>query len=454
MKSLAIRAHAKGLELALDIDPKVPDVVVGDDGRLRQVIVNLVGNAIKFTERGEVVVRVECESVKRREAVIRFSIRDTGIGIPREKLEKVFNAFEQADTSAARRCGGTGLGLAICSRLVEMMGGQIWAESDASHGATFHFTVKTGISHASPDRSQRAKTKLLRGTRVMVVDDNDTNRQILREMLSSWGMKTTLAPSADEAMRQMRAAVEAGEPFRLLLTDVNRPDADGFASAGQLVGDDGSETTVIAMFTSGDRPSDIDRSKRLGAAAYLIKPIKQSELYDAIVAALGIAMHDDEAQNADVDDELCPLPPLRILLAEDSLTNQKLAIGLLAKWGHSVTVAGTGREAIELLNSGEVFDLVLMDVQMPEMDGFETTTAIRSRDIQTGTHTPIIAMTAHAMKGDRKKCLAAGMDGYVAKPIRTKTLYRAIARLFPAGEFANSPDNVCFSRANSETLNP
>jgi len=423
LKSLAFRAHRKGLELACEIHPDVPERLIGDVGRLRQILVNLVGNAIKFTETGEVVAEVTCRSQTEAEAELHFSVRDTGIGIPADKLAAIFEAFEQVDTSTTRKFGGTGLGLAICSRLVALMGGKIAVDSTLGRGSTFHFTARFGLARGKP---LPKLSVVVHGTRVLIVDDNATNRHILEEILRSWDMQPHSVAGARQAVQALRAAYRAGEAFPLVLTDANMPDEDGFSLAEQIRQDPELGSTLIMMLTSGDRPGEIARCEELGIAAYLLKPIKQSELFDAIVLALGVNAVDEETPAEPAP----PAPsaggrPLRILLAEDSLVNQKLAVGLLEKHGHRVTLANHGREALAALESQD-FDLILMDVQMPEMDGYEATAAIRAREQETRRHIPIVAMTAHAMKGDRERCLEAGMDGYVAKPIRAQQIFEAI----------------------------
>jgi len=436
LKSLAFRAHCRGLELAAEIHPDVPERLLGDAGRLRQVLVNLVGNAIKFTERGEVVVEVNCTACSAREAELRISVRDTGIGIPPDKLAAIFEAFEQVDMSTTRKYGGTGLGLAICSRLVTLMGGKIAVDSQLGQGSTFTFTARFGVAPAAPLPKPAV---VVQGTRVLVVDDNATNRRILDEILRNWDMQPVLAAGAQEALQLLQAASRAGQPFPLVLTDAYMPEVDGFQLAEQIRRDRDLGGTVIMMLTSGDRPSEIAHCEQLGLKAYLLKPIKQSELFDAVVLALGVdAVEDTPAAPGPPAEPPPPsqpppppapaldsLPPLRVLLVEDSVVNQKLATALLQKHGHHITVAGDGREALETLQS-ESFDLVLMDVQMPEMDGYETTAKIRESERQTGRHLPIVAMTAHAMKGDRESCLAAGMDSYIAKPIRAQQVFEAI----------------------------
>ena len=450
MRWLALRAHDKGLELACHIRPNVPVTVIGDRARLRQVVVNLLGNAIKFTDRGEVVLEVSREPDDGDELVLHFAVSDTGIGIAREKLDAVFEAFEQADTTTTRRFGGTGLGLAISARLVSLMGGRIWVESRLGEGSVFHFTARFQPAPEEESTAGRdARYAVLQGTPVLVVDDNATNRLILEETLRNWGMRPQTASSADEALARMRRAQEIGEPFPLVLTDVHMPDRDGFDLVETVRGDLQIGSTIIMMLTSGDQPGDIARCEQMGVACYLLKPVKQSELYDAIALALGLRSEKEEG--AEAPSELSrPSRPLRILLAEDSLVNQKLALGLLEKRGHAVTVANNGREAIAKTES-QTFDLALMDVQMPEMDGLEATAAIRARERRHGGHLPIIAMTAHAMKGDRERCLEAGMDGYVTKPIRTRALFDAIESLAGPAEQRNGPTDSGESQRPDDT---
>jgi PAS domain S-box-containing protein len=424
LKSLAFRAHRKGLELAAEIHPDVPERLLGDAGRLRQVLVNLVGNSIKFTEAGEVIVEVTCPSRTEEAAELCISVRDTGIGIPPEKLAAIFEAFEQVDTSTTRKYGGTGLGLAICSRLVTLMAGRIWVDSRVGQGSTFSFTARFGLAHGEPLPKPAVAVQ---GTRVLVVDDNATNRRILDEILRSWDMQPLRVAGAREALQVLRDAFRAGQPIPLVLTDANMPEIDGFMLAEQIKQDRELGSTVIMMLSSADRPGEIAHCEQMGLAAYLVKPIKQSELFDAVVMVLGVNAVDEKPPPASTErPPLASLPPLRVLLVEDSPINQRLAVALLQKHGHHVTVANDGLEAVATLES-QAFDLVLMDVQMPEMDGYEATAKIRQRERQTGRHIPIVAMTAHAMKGDRESCLAAGMDGYVAKPIRAQQVFEAIA---------------------------
>ena len=425
MKFLGLRAHAKGLELAYHVHPDVPDGLVGDVARLRQVVVNLVGNAIKFTDRGEVILEVSYEASGDAAATLHFAVKDTGIGIPADKMSRIFQAFEQADTSTTRRFGGTGLGLTISSRLVECMGGRIWVESEVGRGSIFHFSAHFTVAYREAKQPRVVHGPSLLGLKVLVVDDNATNRTILEEMLGNWKMQPTVVSSALEAMGALTAASDAGERFALVLSDANMPGMDGFQMIEEIRRIDHLADTVIMMLTSGDRPGDIARCEHLRIHRHLIKPIKQSELFDAIIAALGASV---EMEPALLEPPTVHLPPLRILLAEDSLVNQRLAVGLLEQQGHQVQVANNGSEALNAWQARR-FDVVLMDVQMPEMDGLETTGAIRQREARIGGHVPIVAMTAHAMKGDEEKCLAAGMDGYVAKPIRAKLLFETIARV-------------------------
>ncbi|NQV27070.1 MAG: response regulator [Rhodopirellula sp.] len=446
LKSLAVRAHRGQIEVACHIGPDVPEFLTGDANRLRQVVINLVGNAIKFTEAGEVVVDVSNCSAEfgagphsddsgmdaapdvessADSLWLHFQVRDTGVGIPEEKLQRIFEAFEQADTSMTRRYEGTGLGLAISSRLVELMDGRIWVESEIGQGSTFHFTVRFAPAPESFLAQAGQPTASLDGKRILVVDDNATNCHILDEILRNWLTRPTVVDSAADAIQALENAQAAGHPFDLLLTDANMPVTDGFTLVQQLRSRGDLEAPVIMMLTSGGRPGDIALCTDLKISSYLMKPIKQSELFDAIVEALNVTSATDESSSHSTG----PRPhsrPLNTLLAEDSTVNQKLAIALLEKWGHQVTVAGTGKAAVETWKQGG-FDVILMDIQMPEMDGHDATRAIRNLEAGTDQHIPIIAMTAHALKGDEEKCLAVGMDSYISKPIRAPLLYSKLA---------------------------
>ncbi len=425
LKSLALRAHGKGLELACRIRPDVPDALLGDPSRLSQIVTNLVGNAIKFTEQGEVVVEVKCDSQTADEVVLHFTVSDTGIGIPEEKLGQIFEAFTQADASTTRRHGGTGLGLAICSRLVGLMGGRIWAESAMGEGSKFHFTVACRLSSGIPADKRGIDPASLQATRVLIVDDNATNRLILEEMVRNWGMTAKTVPNAQAAMQMIRQAWRLGEPYRLVLTDINMPEVDGFTLAKWIKQEPDLGGTSIIVLTSGARPDDHRRAEQMGISAHLMKPVKQSELLEAIEVSFGAAEAEPEPVSPGQDWEEARLPALRILVAEDSVFNQQLAVGLLEKYGHSVVIARNGKEAIGAWVAQQ-FDVVLMDVEMPEMDGFEATAVIRTQERHKGTHIPIIAMTAHAMKGDRERCLNAGMDDYISKPIRAQEMFEKL----------------------------
>ena len=385
MKSLAVRAHRKGLELACRIRPDVPDYLIGDASRLRQIVVNLVGNAVKFTDAGEVVLQVSCETPQNQSVNLKFAINDTGIGIPQEQCDRIFEAFEQADSSTTRRFGGTGLGLAISSRLVSLMGGKIWVESNVGQGSTFHVVLPVQVAGEEAKRAAPGAVTVVQGTRVLVVDDNETNRHILEEMLRNWGMLPTSADGAHQALKDLQQARQDGQPYGLIITDVNMPGVDGFAFAELVQQESRDPSPVILMLTSGDRPGDVARCREIGVAAYLLKPVKQSELFDAIVAALGVTSPEDEISDAVVVESTPQLRPLRILLAEDSHVNQRLAIGLLEKRKHTVVAANNGREAIAAWEAHD-FDVILMDVQMPEMDGFEATRLIRARENDRQTH--------------------------------------------------------------------
>jgi PAS domain S-box-containing protein len=436
MKSLAVRADRKGLELAFRIGPDVPVQVVGDRARLRQIVVNLVGNAIKFTHAGEVVLTVSSVHSDDESVELHFRVRDTGIGVPADKLQIIFEEFRQADTSTTRSYGGTGLGLTISSRLVEMMGGRIWAESEEGKGSTFQFTARFSTSDAETQEA-RWHTDVVTGAAVLVVDDNQTNRRILNEMLGNWGMRPTLASGAREAMEHLQLAADRKQSFPVVITDVTMPHIDGYELAEWIRKDGRLAETPIIMLTSSGQVKDLERLKTLKIAARLIKPAKQSELFDAIVTTLNGRSQSRRVTAIAEEPAIPAVRPLRIILAEDNLANQKLAVGVLTKQGHTVRVAPTGRDALEMWRSTPC-DVILMDVQMPDMDGFEATHAIREAERQLGGRVPIIAMTAHAMKGDRERCLAAGMDEYLSKPIRSRQIAEKLANVIGAEQQAIS----------------
>ncbi len=429
-KALAHRANEKGLELICGVKPEVPDRVIGDPSRIRQVIVNLVGNAIKFTKQGEVALEAAVENQDDDQLQIHFMVRDTGIGIPSNKQKVIFEAFSQADGSTTRRFGGTGLGLTISARLVKMMHGAIWVESEPGQGSCFHFTARFGVSSGTVPAV--ADDSPLAGIPVLVVDDNSTNRRVMTDTLRRWQMRPASAASASEALCLLRSASQARQPFGLVLTDANMPEMDGFHFVEEIRQDpDLKSAIIIIMLTSGGQRGDAARCRELGVAAYLVKPVRASELRTAVAEALaGNSPTQQESPRTSLVTrhplrEARSTPPLRILLTEDNPVNQLVALRLLEKRGHRVVVANNGREALAALEN-ETFDLVLMDVQMPEMDGFETTNAIREKEKATKAHLPIIAMTAHAMKGDRERCLQAGMDAYISKPINGQELSRLL----------------------------
>jgi len=425
LKTLALRADEKGLELLCDVSPEVSETMVGDPGRLRQILINLVGNALKFTTEGEVSLKVEADLIEEKATTIHVTVSDTGVGIPAGKLETIFNSFSQADTSTTREYGGTGLGLTISKRLVEMMGGRIWVKSEPGVGSQFHFTVRMGTA-ATPkvEVESGATPEILHGVKVLIVDDNRTNRRILEGLARRWGMNPSVAPDGQVALTQLLAAREAGDPFRLVLTDMHMPKMDGFSLVENIKEKAEISTATIMMLTSGGQRGDATRCSELGISAYLLKPVRQSELREAIARVLTakaqaapIPMITQASQELESD----PAMSLHILLAEDNAVNQKLAVRLLEKRGHHVDVAGNGRAALEALENHS-YDLVLMDVQMPEMDGLEATILLRQKEKATGLHQAVVAMTALVMKGDRERCVEAGMDGYLSKPIRTQEL--------------------------------
>ena len=424
-KLLAIRAAEKGLELACRVAPEIPDRLLGDPARLRQVLVNLAGNAIKFTEQGEVVMEVTLADEQPEDSVrLLFAVRDTGIGIAPEAQAGIFDAFSQADTSVTRRYGGTGLGLAISSQLVAMMGGEVWVHSRVGEGSTFSFTAVFPVSHEKA--TVPVVLSELAELPVLVVDDNATNRFIFEETLQAWGMAPVVVDSAAAALAALEQAQQRGRPFRLALVDVMMPVEDGLTLLQRINARADLERPAIVMASSGVALGDRKRAAGLGAARFLMKPVVQSELLDAILGVLG-KLAPAEAVPAELDEASCG-PRLVVLLAEDSVINQRVAVGLLDRWGHTVDVAADGRQAVDAIGRRN-YDLVLMDVHMPNMDGLEATAAVRRAERGTGRHVPIIAMTASAMKGDRERFLAAGMDDYVSKPFEPRVLRDLIDRV-------------------------
>jgi two-component system, sensor histidine kinase and response regulator len=439
VKSLSIRAAQKRLELACHVENNVPDDLFGDAVRLRQVILNLVGNALKFTEHGEIILKVTIEEVLESEISLQFSIRDTGVGIPQGKQASIFESFTQADGSMSRRYGGTGLGLTISNRLVAMMGGKIWVESEVGKGSVFHFTSSFRLVDDGQKQPQPPVDVSWDNLPVLVVDDNETNRRILLEMLQQWGMKPTLADSGKSALVALDAVKDMPGAFPLILIDAHMPEMDGFTLAERIVAMPQFRESSVVMLTSAGAPADARLCRDLGLAAYLTKPVGQSELLDVISNTLSGS---NKWTRRNSPESVRALPrahrSLRVLLAEDNVVNQKLAVLLLQRRGHSVTVASDGRQALAAIEA-QHFDVCLMDIQMPEMNGLEATAAIRARERGTGRHLTIIAMTAHAIKGDREVCLGAGMDGYLSKPVRAEDLFQQIEAFVPGNRAIESP---------------
>ncbi|HXH24315.1 MAG TPA: response regulator [Vicinamibacterales bacterium] len=438
LRPLALKADQKGLELLCAIAPDVPDAVVGDPLRLRQVLTNLVANAIKFTEAGHVLVDIRETTREGRRTSLHFTVTDTGCGIPPDKLDAVFDPFSQADGSTTRKFGGTGLGLAISASLVRLMGGRIWVESTVGSGSSFHVT--TAFAIAEPVQPLQIEPRLA-DLRVLIVDDHPVNRKVLTEQLAAWRMKPSAVADGPAALDALMTAVRAGEPFELVLLDANMPGFDGFRVAEEIAHRPELSGATIMMLSSAGHYADTDRCKALNIAAYLTKPVAQKHLLDAICRVLGAA----RLAPAPAHPAAVSAPPERrrkILLAEDNVVNQRVAVGLLAQRGHDVIVVANGREAVEAV-ARERFDLVLMDVQMPEMGGFEATAEIRRLEMGTQEHLRIIAMTAHAMAGDRERCLDAGMDGYIAKPFDPAELYAAVEH--PASRHDASPAGATLS---------
>jgi signal transduction histidine kinase/CheY-like chemotaxis protein len=427
LQTLALRAHSKGLELAGRIAPEVPDDLIGDVGRLRQVIVNLVGNSIKFTDRGEVVVTIEPERADDGEVLLRVSVSDTGIGIPPEKARTIFEPFEQADGSTTRRFGGTGLGLTISTKLVEMMGGRVWVESEVGRGSTFYFTARLRVQ--PPDLRKPMAGSSLAGRSILIVDDSATNRRILEEVLLGWGVHPLAVSSGPAALDVLRFASAGGRPFDAALVDGMMPEMDGVTLAARVRDDPAIAAVPLLLLTSAGGLDAGENCRDLGFAAFMTKPIRQSDLLEALLRVLDPDQRDpatapparDVARRDGGRPAASPSRRLRVLLAEDNLVNQKVAVRMLEGMGHNVTVVDNGREAVHASRAGG-FDAILMDVQMPEMDGFEAVAEIRAQESGTPRRTPIIALTAHAMKGDRERCLDAGFDSYLPKPVRQAEL--------------------------------
>ena len=426
-RALGGAAEAKGLELSFRVAPDVPDRLVGDDGRLRQVVVNLVSNAIKFTERGEVVVEVEKEWQRDGQVALHVVVRDTGIGIAPERRQAIFSPFTQADGTTTRRYGGTGLGLSISSQLVHLMGGRMWVESEVGRGSAFQFTVPLGLSEGEAPAPSVPGLASLQDLPVLVVDDQETNRRILEEMLRAWGFAPTSVTGGEAALSALRDAREEGRSFGLVILDAQMPVMDGFAVAERIRQEPALAATTVMMLSSSGQAGEAARCRELGSIPYVVKPVDPSHLLNTILAALAPSVVEQSFSPETAS--IAPRGrPLRVLLAEDNKINQRLVVAILEKHGHTVVLAVNGREAVACAHRRGL-DIALLDVQMPEMDGFQATAAIRAAEKQTGRHLPIVALTARALKGDREACLAAGMDDYLSKPIRTAELLSILERL-------------------------
>ena len=457
LQTLSIRAFQKGIELAYDIPAEVPEVLSGDIARLKQVIVNLLGNAIKFTETGEIVVQVEVREKTAREIVLYFSVRDTGIGIPPDRLASIFEEFEQADSSTTRKYGGTGLGLAISRKIVEKMGGKIWVESEVGKGSNFQFTSVFRLSDEPATKVEEPRdpfeiSKVIAELPILIVDDNLTNLRILEDMLRNWGMKTTLATNGPEALDvwTQLAADQGASPFEIVLSDVMMPEMDGFDFIRGLREIPGAEKTPAILLSSAGDIAKREVLDDLGISTCLTKPAKQSDLLNAIMTVVGPATRELSPDEKSRFAKSGKTRSLKLLLAEDGKVNQRVANGLLTKRGHSVVIVENGQEALDALER-EHFDAVLMDVNMPKLNGYEATQRIREKEVTTGGRLPIIAMTANAMKGDREKCIDAGMDDYVAKPVRPSELFETVERL--AGEKAGSDDDERVEKSGGDKNN-
>jgi two-component system, sensor histidine kinase and response regulator len=425
VKTLALQADEKNLELLCDINPEIPDTLLGDPNRVRQVITNLLGNAIKFTAQGEVSLHVSSRPAAAGGQELHFTVSDTGIGIAPAKLQTIFESFSQADSSTTRVYGGSGLGLTISKHLIELIGGKIWIESEVGKGSHFHFTIPLREAEMLK-RTPESDTayQILVGAKVLVIDDNKTNRRILEGLTKAWGMQATVTGDGGSALAMLTSAHEAGEPYRLILTDLHMPKMDGFGVIEHIRQNPALSTATIMMLSSGGYGGDAAKCQSLGVAAYLLKPVRQTELREAIARAMGtvpVAGTPSMITQKELREERPASQFLSILVAEDNVVNQKLAVRLLEKRGHTVAVADNGREAVDLVKQ-QTFDLVLMDVSMPEMDGITATSVIRQREQEVGGYQPIVAMTAMVTSGDRERCLAAQMDGYIAKPIRAREL--------------------------------
>jgi CheY-like chemotaxis protein len=431
LRVLSLRAHTKGLELSCRVRPDVPYALSGDGGRLRQILVNLVGNAIKFTPEGSVLVQIELRERREDSVTLHFAVSDTGIGIPEEHRARIFEPFAQADSSTTRHYGGTGLGLSISKALVEMMQGMIWCDSQPEKGSTFHFTARFAVQKAVAVTSSFPGVASLTDLRVLIVEDAPENARILAETIQSWRMRPTIVQNNRMAIDILRRSKSGSTKFDFILVDAQMAGESGFSLAEYIV-NNREFPRPIMMLTSVAQAEGAERCGRLGLSVYVVKPVSESDLFDAMMSIRGAQSESEVAAEAPARPEPAA-KRLHILVAEDNSVNQEVAQQMLQRRGYTVTIASNGREAVKLVEECAAFDIVLMDIQMPEMDGFQATAAIREIERKRTRRTPIVAMTAHAMKGDRERCLEAGMDGYVSKPVQSKVLYETIEAIMTPG---------------------
>lgn len=431
MQAFSQRATEKALELVYQINPEVPEYVIGDVARLRQIITNLIGNALKFTEHGEIFVTMDPESLAQSEVQVLFKVSDTGIGLTHEQQSRIFEPFTQVDSSQARKYKGTGLGLSITRQLVEMMGGKLWVESEVGQGSTFCFTIHLGIQEVPAEALIPLDTEKLAGMSVLIADDNHTNLKVVEQLVSLWKMKPTLVDNGKNALEALRQQQQEDQPYDLVLMDYDMPEMNGLTLAREIKDDPALRETKLIILSSYSQPGDIAQCRNLGVEGYLTKPVGQHDLLSVIRTVFGDSQATEETTEQPSFKRLAVGQvnlSLKILLAEDNEVNQEVAIHILSEAGHTIMVANNGKEAVAQMEE-QAFDLVLMDVQMPEMDGFEATKVIRLREKESGQYTPIVALTANAIKGDKERCLEAGMDGYVSKPFQKQELLETIQKL-------------------------
>ncbi len=426
--TLGIKASQKKLELLCYTNSDVPQYIIGDPTRLRQILMNLAGNSLKFTEKGEIAINVETLKRKDNEISLHFMVKDTGIGIPKEKQEKIFESFSQIDSSTTRKYGGTGLGLSICKQLAELMGGKIWVESEVSKGSTFHLILSSIVVEKPEGREEKIVPPEIKNLRVLIVDDNYTNRVILRETISLWGALPKEVEDGFSALEELKFAIDRGKPYQLILSDKNMPGMEGFELVKRIREIPQYKKVPIIILSSDRAEADLKRVEGLGVSDFILKPVRRSRLYNAMVKEIVRETREIRSEKFDIGSAL-KNRSFKVLLAEDNLINQKLGVRLLEKQGWQVVVANNGKEVMELLDHNK-FDFILMDVQMPEMDGIEATQEIRKREKESGQHIPIIAFTANAFEEDRKKCLEAGMDEYATKPIKVNELFSVIEKIY------------------------